>query len=302
MVMAYNQRTLKKPVYFEGVGLHSGEKVNLTINPAPANYGINFKRIDLPAHPMIKAHFNRVVDTSLATVIGEDGDGCIVSTIEHIMACLAGLSIDNVIIEIDSHETPIMDGSAALFTQKIKAAGVVSQDAPRMYFAIKKPIILERDGKSVKLYPATNFKITCTIEFDHPVIGNQTFSIDLSEKSFEEEIAQARTFGFLHEVEYMKFYGLAKGGTLENAVVIDENGVMNENGLRFADEFVRHKILDCIGDFSLLGMPIIGHVVLYKSGHLFNHEFLKEFFKQKSAWETTTLKAFEAEYQNIENV
>jgi UDP-3-O-[3-hydroxymyristoyl] N-acetylglucosamine deacetylase len=281
------------------VGVHSGKTVNLTINPAPPNFGINFKRVDLPAHPIIKAHFNRVVDTSLATVIGEDGNGCIVSTIEHVMACLAGLSIDNVVIEIDGHETPIMDGSAALFTQKIKEAGVVSQEAPRMYFAIKKPIILEKDGKSVKLYPARNFKITCTIEFDNPIIGNQTFSIDLTEQTFEEEIARARTFGFLHEVEYMKFYGLAKGGSLDNAVVIDENGVMNEKGLRFADEFVRHKILDCIGDFSLLGMPIIGHVVLYKSGHLFNHEFLKEFFKQKSAWETTTLKAFEAENQDI---
>jgi UDP-3-O-[3-hydroxymyristoyl] N-acetylglucosamine deacetylase len=299
MVMAYNQRTLKKPVHFTGVGVHSGKTVNLTINPAPPNFGINFKRVDLPAHPIIKAHFNRVVDTSLATVIGEDGNGCIVSTIEHVMACLAGLSIDNVVIEIDGHETPIMDGSAALFTQKIKEAGVVSQEAPRMYFAIKKPIILEKDGKSVKLYPARNFKITCTIEFDNPIIGNQTFSIDLTEQTFEEEIARARTFGFLHEVEYMKFYGLAKGGSLDNAVVIDENGVMNEKGLRFADEFVRHKILDCIGDFSLLGMPIIGHVVLYKSGHLFNHEFLKEFFKQKSAWETTTLKAFEAENQDI---
>ena len=302
MVMAYNQRTLKKPVHFTGVGVHSGKTVNLTINPAPPNYGINFKRIDLPAHPMIKAHFNRVVDTSLATVIGEDGNGCIVSTIEHVMACLAGLSIDNVVIEIDGHETPIMDGSAAMFTQKIKAAGVVSQDAPRMYFAVKKPIILEKDGKSVKLYPAQNFKITCTIAFDHPTIGNQTFSIDLTEKTFEEEIARARTFGFLHEVEYMKFYGLAKGGSLDNAVVIDENGVMNETGLRFADEFVRHKILDCIGDFSLLGMPIIGHVILYKSGHLFNHEFLKEFFKQKSAWETTTLKAFEAENHTFEEI
>jgi len=296
MVMAYKQRTLKKPAHFIGVGVHSGEKVTLTINPAPPNHGINFKRVDLPAQPMIKAHFNRVVDTSLATVIGEEG--CIVSTIEHIMACLAGLSIDNVVIEIDSHEAPIMDGSATLFTRGIKDAGIISQDAPRMYFAIKEPIVLEKDGKSVKLLPAQNFKITCTIEFDHPAIGNQTLSIDLTEKTFDEEICRARTFGFLHEVEYLKFYGLAKGGSLDNAVVIDENGVMNKGGLRFVDEFVRHKILDCIGDFSLLGMPIIGHAVLYKSGHQFNHEFLKEFFKQKSAWETMTLEAFEAENQN----
>ena len=295
--MAYKQRTLKKPVNFTGVGVHSGETVNLTINPAPPNYGINFKRVDLPAQPMIKAHFNRVVDTSLATVIGEDAEGCIVSTIEHVMSCLAGLSIDNVIIEIDGHETPIMDGSAALFTRKIKEAGIIDQDAPRMYFVIREPIILEKDGKSVKLYPADKFKITYTIDFDHPAIGTQTLSINLTEKTFEEDICSARTFGFLHELEYMKFYGLAKGGSLENAVVIDENGIINDGGLRFADEFVRHKILDCIGDFSLLGMPIIGHAILYKSGHLFNHEFLKEFFKQKSAWETMTLEAFETTNQ-----
>lgn len=294
MVMAYNQRTLEKPVHFSGVGVHSGKIVNLTINPAPPNYGINFRRVDLPAQPMIKAHFNRVVDTSLATVIGEDAEGCIVSTIEHVMSCLAGLAIDNVIIDIDGHETPIMDGSAALFTRKIKNAGIVPQKAPRMYFVIRKPIILEKEGKSVKLYPARHFKITYTIDFDHLAIGTQTLSIEITEKTFEEEICRARTFGFLHELEYMKFYGLAKGGSLDNAVVIDENGVMNDGGLRFADEFVRHKILDCIGDFSLLGMPIIGHAILHKSGHLFNHEFLKEFFRQKSAWETMTLAEFES--------
>lgn len=296
--MEYKQRTIKEPAHFTGVGVHSGETVRLTIKPAPPNYGINFKRIDLPAQPMIRAHFNRVVDTSLATVIGEDAEGCIVSTIEHVMSCLAGLSIDNVVIEIDGHEAPIMDGSAALFTRKIKEAGIVSQDAPRLYFVIKEPIILEENGKSVKLYPAKKFTITYTIDFDHLAIGTQTLSIDLTEKTFEEEIARARTFGFLHELEYMRFYGLAKGGSLENAVVIDEKGVMNDGGLRFADEFVRHKILDCIGDFSLLGMPIIGHAVLYKSGHLFNHEFLKEFFQQKSAWETMTLEAFESTNQN----
>ena len=297
MVMEYYQRTVKQPVYFTGIGVHSGVTVNLTVKPAPPNYGIHFKRIDLPAKPTIKAHFNRVVDTSLATVIGDQG--CIVSTIEHIMACLAGLSIDNVVVEIDNHETPIMDGSAAKFTQMIKAAGIARQDAPRMYFAVKSPITLEKDGKSVHLMPADHFKITCTIAFDNPIIGNQTFSLDVTEKTFEKEICRARTFGFLHELETMKFYGLAKGGSLDNAVVIHENTVMNEGGLRYPDEFVRHKILDCIGDFSLLGMPIIGHAILYKSGHHFNHEFLKEFFKRKVSWETMTLKEFEASSQKI---
>jgi UDP-3-O-[3-hydroxymyristoyl] N-acetylglucosamine deacetylase len=247
--------------------------------------------VDLPAKPQIKAHFNRVVDTSLATVIGENG--CIVSTIEHLMACLAGLSIDNVVAELDDYEMPIMDGSATLFTHSIRKSGIVEQNAPRIYFAVNSPIKLEKNGKSVCLHPADRMRISCTIEFDHPVIKTQTFSIDLTEDSFEREICRARTFGFLHELELMKFYGLAKGGSLDNAVVLDQNGIVNQNGLRYADEFVRHKILDCIGDFSLLGLPILGHVELFKSGHHFNHEFLKEFFNQKSSWETMTLADFE---------
>lgn len=296
MAMPHNQRTLAKPVHFTGVGVHSGKQVNLTIKPAPPNSGITFRRIDLPAQPYIKAHFNRVVDTSLATVIGENG--CIVSTIEHLMACLAGLSIDNAVAELDDYEMPIMDGSAAVFTQSIRKSGIVEQNAPRVYFTVLSPIKLEKDGKSVCLHPADHLKITCTIKFDHPVINTQTYSLDLTEESFENEICQARTFGFLHELELMKFYGLAKGGTLDNAVVLDGNGVVNEGGLRYSDEFVRHKILDCIGDFSLLGLPILGHVELFKSGHHFNHEFLKEFFLQKSSWKTTTL----AEHQRSLNI
>jgi len=289
--MTYNQRTLAKPVRFTGVGVHSGKTVNLTIKPAPPNSGINFRRVDLPATPQIKAHFNRVVDTSLATVIGEEG--CIVSTIEHLMACFAGLSIDNAVAELDDYEMPIMDGSAALFTRSIRKAGIVEQNAPRVYFAINSPIKLVKDGKSVCLHPLDHMKITCTIQFAHPLIQSQSYSINLTEESFENEICQARTFGFLHELELMKFYGLAKGGSLDNAVVLDEKGVVNESGLRYADEFVRHKILDCIGDFSLLGLPILGHVELFKSGHHFNHEFLKEFFAQKSCWETTTLLEYQ---------
>lgn len=292
MAMEYYQRTVKQPVRFTGVGVHSGVTVHLTIKPAPPNHGIHFKRVDLPAQPAIRAHFNRVVDTSLATVIGDHG--AIVSTIEHVMACLAGLSIDNAVVEIDNHETPIMDGSAGHFAGLIKAAGILRQDAPRLYFAVKSPIRLEKDGKFVHLLPDDRFRITATIAFDNPVIGVQTFSLEVNEQTFETEISRARTFGFLHELETMKFYGLAKGGSLENAVVINDNTVMNEGGLRYPDEFVRHKILDCIGDFSLLGMPIIGHAILYKSGHLFNHEFLKEFFRQKHAWETMTLRKFEA--------
>ncbi len=288
--MQKNQRTLKEPARFNGVGVHSGKNVNMTVKPARPNTGVVFRRMDLPAQPTIRAHFNRVVDTSLATVIGEDG--CIVSTIEHLMASLSGMSVDNAVVELDNYEIPIMDGSAGQFTESIRKAGTVDQAAPRMYFAVNTPILLEKEGKSVGLYPCDRCRITCTIAFDHPVIATQTLSIDLTEAVFESQISRARTFGFLHEVEYMKLYGLAKGGSLDNAVVLDVNGVMNEEGLRYADEFVRHKILDCIGDFSLLGMPVLGHFVLCKSGHQFNHEFLKTFFLHKSSWTTTTLAEF----------
>ena len=286
-----HQRTLAKPVHFSGVGVHSGKSVNLTIKPAPTNFGINFRRIDLPTSPLIKAIFSRVVDTSLATVIGEGG--CIISTIEHLMACFAGLMIDNAICELDNYEPPIMDGSADEFTRAIREAGIVKQDSPRMYFVVKSLIELVGEDKSVHLYPSRERRLTSTIKFSHSAIGEQTFSLILSEDNFVRQISNARTFGFLKEVEYMQFFGLAQGGSLDNSVVIDENGVINEGGLRHPDEFVRHKILDAIGDFSLLGMPILGHLVLYKSGHNFNHEFLKTFFDQKSAWETASLNALD---------
>lgn len=281
------QRTLATPVSFEGVGVHSGKTAHLTIKPAPVNHGIKFVRTDLPGIPSVTGHFNRVVDTSLATVLGEEG--CIVSTVEHLMATLSGLAIDNALIEVDTYELPILDGSAGPFTHGIRKAGIATQDGPRCYFVIVDPIEISANGKKVGIYPAEDYRISCTIDFNHPLIGEQTYSLDVTAERFEKEISQARTFGFLHEVEYMKKYGLAQGGSLENVVVIDTEGVVNEEGLRFEDEFVRHKLLDCIGDFSLLGMPIIGHVIAHKSGHAFNHAFLETFFKAKDAWETRTL-------------
>ncbi len=281
------QRTVAKPVRCSGIGLHSGKRVSISILPAPINHGVRFIRKDLPNSPSLKAHFNMVVDTSLATVIGYNG--FIVSTVEHLMATLSGLAIDNVMIELNSYEVPVMDGSAQPFAVKILAAGIKEQSAPRFYFVIKQPIELVQDGKSVCIYPAEEFKITYTIDFDHPVIGKQTLSFPITENTFLKEISPARTFGFLHEVEYMKQFGLALGGSLDNAVVVDTNSVLNKEGLRFTDEFVRHKLLDCIGDLSLLGMPILGHVVALKSGHAFNHAFLKTFFKHKNAWDTGTI-------------
>ena len=285
--MYFQQRTVAKPVKCSGVGVHSGKKVNLTIKPAPPNHGIKFIRTDLLDCPVISAHFNMVVDTSLATVIGVEG--FIVSTIEHLMASFAGLSIDNALVEIDSYEMPIMDGSASPFTSLIKASGIKELDTPRYFFVIKEPIELKKDGKMVGVYPCSTYKITCTIEYDHPLIKTQSYSVDVSDHVWESEISKARTFGFLHEYEYLKKYGLARGVTLENVIAIDDKDVINEGGLRYRDEFVRHKILDCIGDFSLLGMPILGHVVAEKSGHAFNHSFLKKIFEEKESWETRTI-------------
>lgn len=281
------QRTLEKPISCSGVGMHSGKTVHLTIRPALENHGIRFVRTDLPEAPGVMAHFNHVVDTSLATVIGYDG--FIVSTIEHLMACFAAFGIDNAVVELDSYEMPIMDGSAAPFVCLIKSAGIVSQHSPRNYFIVKEPIEYTVDGKFIGLYPSDEFKITYTIEYDHPLIGRQSCTINLSEDVFETEIARARTFGFLHEYEYLKRYGFAQGASLENVTVIDKDQILNPNGLRYPDEFVRHKMLDCIGDFSLLGMPIMGHIVAEKSGHPLHYLFLKKFFSQKSAWETKIL-------------
>lgn len=285
--MHFKQRTVAKPINCSGVGIHSGIKVNLTIKPAPTNHGIKFKRIDLPDSPSISAHFNMVVDTSLATVLGYNG--FIVSTIEHLMATFAGLSIDNALVEIDGYEMPIMDGSAEVFTSSIMAAGIKEQDCQRCFFVVKKPIELKENEKFVGIYPESLFKITCDIDYDHPLVKKQSYTIELSDEVFEREICRARTFGFLHEYEELKRFGLARGGSLDNVVVIDKENILNEDGLRYKDEFVRHKLLDCLGDFSLLGMPVLGHVKVSKSGHFFNHAFLKKFFAQKESWETSII-------------
>lgn len=271
--------------------MHSGKNVNLTIHPAPINHGIKFVRTDLPECPSISAHLNMVVDTSLATVIGYDG--FIVSTIEHLMACFAGFSIDNALVELDSYEVPIMDGSGGPFARLLKRAGIREQMGSRFYFIVNEPVVLEENGKSVAVFPSSAFRITCSIEYNHPLIQKQFYSVYVSDRIFETEICRARTYGFMHEIEYLRQYGFAKGGSLDNAIVIDHTAILNNEGLRYQDEFVRHKILDCIGDFSLLGMPILGHVILHKSGHSFNHAFLKKFFEQRKAWETRTADCLE---------
>lgn len=281
------QRTIAEPVSFSGFGMHSGNAVRLTILPARDNYGIKFFRTDLPDCPGVSAHFKNVVDSSLATVIGYDG--FIVSTIEHLMACFAAQGIDNARVELDAYEMPIMDGSAAPFMSMIKAVGTKEQGSARCYFAVKKPIELEEDGKFIGLYPADEFHLSYSIEYDHPLIGRQACALNLSDDVFETEIAQARTFGFLHEYESLKQYGFARGASLNNVVVIDKDHVLNPDGLRYPDEFVRHKMLDCLGDFYLLGMPVLGRIVAEKSGHAFHFKFLNTFFSRKDAWETKIL-------------
>jgi len=285
--MHINQRTLAKPVSCTGVGMHSGKPVCVTIKPAPVNHGVKFVRTDLPNNPIISAHFHSVVDTSLATVIGSDG--IIVSTIEHLMAALAGLSIDNALVEMDDYEVPIMDGSAGPFTALINSGGIEEQTRPRCFFVVSEPIELKESDRKVGIYPARSMRITYTIEFNHPLVKEQSYSLEMSDALFEREISRARTFGFMHDVEYLKRYGFARGGSLDNAIVIDKDQILNNEGLRYPNEFVRHKILDCIGDFSLLGMPVLGHVVAYKSRHGFNHAFLEKFFKEKGSWETRTI-------------
>jgi UDP-3-O-[3-hydroxymyristoyl] N-acetylglucosamine deacetylase len=256
----------------------------LNIKPAPVNHGIKFVRTDLAHKPVISAHFRNVIDTSLATTIGTNG--VIVSTIEHLMATFAGLHIDNALLEMDAYEAPIMDGSAGPFSTMMKQAGVKRQSARRHYFVVKEPIQMSENGKKVGLYPSDVPRVTCTIDFDHPLLRNQTYSITLDNGHFENEISCARTFGFLHEVDYLKQNGFAKGGSLENAVVIDKEKVLNPEGLRYKNEPIRHKILDCIGDLSMLGMPIIGHIIAHKSGHAMNHSLLRRFVDQKACWET----------------
>ena len=288
MSQFYLQKTLAQTVALSGTGVHSGKLTHLTIHPAPENHGIKFRRVDLPGTQDIQALFKRVVDTSLATVLGTNG--AIVSTIEHLMASFAGLGIDNALVEVDEYEIPIMDGSARIFTNIIEGAGIQNQNAPKHFMIVKKPIEIIDGDKYVKVLPAACFKITCKIDFDHPLIGRQEITFDRAKNNFAKEISRARTFGFVKDIELLKKFSLGKGGSLDNAIVIDKDRILNEEGLRYPDELVRHKLLDSLGDFSLLGMPIQGHIISHKSGHTLNHLFIKTFLDNKNAWETGPAK------------
>ncbi|HYH17385.1 MAG TPA: UDP-3-O-acyl-N-acetylglucosamine deacetylase [Azospirillum sp.] len=280
------QRTLKRTVRSSGIGLHSGSTVSVTIAPAAADSGITFVRTDLRGRAAeIRASWDKVVDTRLCTVIG-NADGATIGTIEHLMAALAGCGIDNAVIGIDAAEVPVMDGSAAPWVEMFERAGIAEQTAPRRAIRVLKPVTVGDGVKSATLTPDESQTFSFEIDFDSAVIHHKVGSVDLSTDSFRDEISQARTFGFLHEVDAMRNAGLARGGSLDNAVVVDkeQNRILNAEGLRFEDEFVRHKILDAIGDLYLAGGPIIGHFHGVRSGHALNNQLLRALFADRGAW------------------
>lgn len=274
------QRTLRRSVSCSGIGLHSGRKVTLRLKPAPADHGIRFKRLDLDGLE-VPAVADRIAAISYATGLAQDAAS--VGTVEHLLAALVGLGIDNVSVELNQAEVPIMDGSAASFVYLVHEAGVRALSAPRRFLKIVRPIALSNGNKRIAIYASDHFKVTYSISFDHPLLRHQSRTQHVTEETFQEEIAPARTFGFLKEVEQLRKKGLALGGSLDNAIVLGETGFLN-NTLRFEDEFVRHKILDVIGDLALVGYPIIGHVVAHRGGHALHAGFARKILDESDAW------------------
>ena len=274
------QRTLRRSVKCTGIGLHSGRKVTLRLKPAPADHGIRFKRLDLDGLE-VPATAEQIAGISYATGLAQDAAS--VGTVEHLLAALIGMGVDNVSVELDQAEVPIMDGSAASFVYLVHEAGRKTLKAPRRFLKILRPIALSNGSKRIAVYPSDHFKVTYSISFDHPLLRHQSRTQRVTEETFVEEIAPARTFGFLKEVEQLRKKGLALGGSLDNAIVLGETGFLN-NTLRFEDEFVRHKILDVIGDLALVGHPIIGHVVAHRGGHALHAGFARKILDEQDAW------------------
>lgn len=287
------QRTLKNPVRVTGVGLHSGEKVTLGLRPAPANAGIVFRRTDVKPVEEIQARADLVYDTRLSTCMEQNGVR--IATVEHLMSAFAGLGVDNAYVDLDSAEVPIMDGSAGTFIFLLQSAGIVEQSTAKKFIRIKKTIELKQGDKWVRFEPYNGYRLTFTINFAHPVFTNtkQHVTVDLGEESYVRDISRARTFGFMQDVENMRAQGLALGGSLDNAIVMDDYRVLNADGLRFEDEFVKHKVLDAIGDLYLLGHPLIGAFSGYKSGHAMNNALLRALLADAEAWEFVTFESLE---------
>jgi UDP-3-O-[3-hydroxymyristoyl] N-acetylglucosamine deacetylase len=294
------QRTIKKRVEVNGIGLHTGKPTKLTFCPAPEDTGVFFVRTDLPGKPALAANANYVSATQLATTIS--GPHFSVATIEHCLSTLAAFRIDNLFIELDGPEIPIGDGSAKIFLEALLAAGMVEQDQPRKYAYINQTIYYGDTEKYAYITPYNGLRITATIDFNHPRIGKQTLDIDINEQSFSREIASARTFGFMKDVEALRARGLAIGGSMQNAIVLDQEEILNPEGLRFADEFVRHKVLDALGDLVTLGIPLMGHVVLYKAGHDLMNRLVKKILESSDSYRRIELGAdlpenpFEAQF------
>ncbi|MBK9326596.1 MAG: UDP-3-O-acyl-N-acetylglucosamine deacetylase [Thiobacillaceae bacterium] len=279
------QRTVKSLVNAIGVGLHTGARVNLTLRPAPANTGIVFRRTDLPEPRDFIVAPERVTDTRLCSAL--EGNGAKVATVEHLMSALAGLGIDNLFIDLDGPEVPILDGSAAPFVYLLQSNGIETLNAAKRFIRVKKTVRVEDGDKWAEFSPHEGYTLTFRIDFDHPVFRQSAkeMRIDLATQSYVKEVSRARTFGFMNEVEYLRSHGLALGGTLDNAIVMDEFRVLNSDGLRYADEFVKHKVLDAVGDLYLTGHPILGAFTAYKSGHGLNNKLLRTLMSDTTAWE-----------------
>jgi UDP-3-O-[3-hydroxymyristoyl] N-acetylglucosamine deacetylase len=286
----YKQRTVRDNISCTGIGLHSGKKVRLTIKPAPPDSGIKFLRKDLPGRRAIKVRFENVVDTNMSTTIGNN-NGNKVSTIEHLMAAFFGFGIDNALVELDGPEVPIMDGSSAPFIFLLKSVGIREQNKPKEFIVIKRTFEVQEGNRSILVKPSKQLKISFTVDFRHPLINNQRYNLRFSGKNFIDEISRARTFGFLKDIQALREAGLARGGSLDNAIVIDGFRVLNEDGLRYKDEFVRHKILDFIGDLAVIGSPVIGHFYVQKSGHSLNQSMLKKLTASKRYWKKLTVES-----------
>lgn len=278
-MIRYNQKTIAGIVSIAGVGLHSGKRARITLRPAEENTGYLFINKDIPTPIEIPALFDKVIDTTLATTIGYGNAS--VKTVEHLISALRGLDIDNVIVEVEGGEVPIMDGSCAPFVYILKKISIKEQKRYKKFIMVTKEIEFRDGEKFVRIEPASNFEIDFTIDFPHPAIGKQHIFFSFSPESFEKEIARARTFGFFKDVQFLKSKGLALGGSLENAIVLGEEGIINQEGLRYRDEFVRHKVLDLLGDVALLGYPVIGRIIAYKSGHHLNNMLCKELFENR---------------------
>ena len=286
------QRTLKTVTRAVGVGLHSGQRVELTLRPAPPDHGIVFRRVDLPRPVDIPVRATSVSDTRMASTLAQ-GDVRVL-TVEHLMSACSGLGLDNLLIDITAEEVPILDGSAASFVYLLQSAGVVNQDAPRRFIRVLKPIeIREGEGRNLKwarLDPYHGYKLTFAIEFDHPAVDStgQSVTFDLGSGRYAREIARARTFGFARDVEMLRASGLARGGGLDNAIVMDDEKVLNADGLRYGDEFAKHKMLDAMGDLYVLGKPLLAHYSAFRSGHGLNNQLLHALLKQPDAWDEVT--------------